>query len=78
MDNTNELFILLSGYAIIIFSNWMYDPTSKEGEAAAEAVELRYRNGFIYLVFLGLIVSINVALILYEICRAFRKKFRKR
>jgi hypothetical protein len=33
IDNTNEFFILLSGYAIIVFSNWIYDPSMiKEGE----------------------------------------------
>ena len=26
IENTNEFFILLSGYAIIIFSKWIYDP----------------------------------------------------
>ena len=32
IDNTNEVFILLSGYAIIIFSNWIYQPEFKSGE----------------------------------------------
>ena len=68
IDNTNEFFILLSGYAIIIFSPWMYDPTNLgPGEQAPEAPLLRYSNGFIYRFFLGLIMFINVSLILFEI-----------
>ena len=32
MDSTNETFILLSGYALIIFSNWTYNPDIEYGE----------------------------------------------
>jgi hypothetical protein len=34
IDNTNEVFILISGYAIIVFSNWIYDPYFELGEQA--------------------------------------------
>tara|TARA_B110000285_G_scaffold225061_1_gene282732 strand:- start:642 stop:938 length:297 start_codon:yes stop_codon:yes gene_type:complete len=78
IDNTNEVFILLSGYAIIIFSNWIYNPEIKSGEQAPHAPELRYNNGFIYIYFLALIVFINLALIIFEITKALRKENRKR
>jgi hypothetical protein len=78
IDNTNEVFILLSGYAIIVFSNWIYNPDIQSGMQAEEALELRYDIGFIYLGWLGLIVSINLALIIFEMFKACRKKNRRR
>ena len=32
IDSTNETFILFSGYALIIFSNWIYNPDFEYGE----------------------------------------------
>jgi len=71
IDNTNEIFIMFSGYAIIFFSNWIYD-VSYDRETAqdiSDLPELRYEFGFIYLVFLTMGVGINFFLIIFEIAK---------
>ena len=60
---------MMSGYAIIIFSGWIYDASYKDADDIPDSPELRYNLGFIYMTLLGIAVSINFVLIILEICR---------
>jgi hypothetical protein len=73
IENTNEFFVMMSGYAIIIFSGWIYDTSQKDADDIPDILELRYNLGFVYATLLGIAVSINFVLIIVEICRELRK-----
>ena len=66
METLNELIILLSGYFLTIFTQWICDP--KE----------RYRYGWVYVACVVLAVFINFVIILYEMFVGLRKEFRKK
>jgi hypothetical protein len=78
IENTNEFFIMMSGYAIIIFSDWIYDAKSADLEDTPDSPELRYNLGFVYMAFLGFAVAVNFVLIISEISRELRKKYRSK
>jgi uncharacterized membrane protein len=82
IDNANEIFIVMSGYAIILFSNWIYNFSYNRETAhdvtVSDDPELRYNLGYWYLGFLSMISGINLFLIIYEICRGLRKKRMKK
>ena len=79
MDNINETFIMISGYTIIIFSQWIYDVMyNKDDQDIQDLPELRYNIGYIYLGFLGMTIIINLTLIIFEIGKMCRKNYRKR
>ena len=67
---------MMSGYAIIIFSDWIYDPEFLSAEDTPDSPELRYNLGFIYVSCLSFAVAINFILIVVEISRELRKKHR--
>jgi hypothetical protein len=82
MDNTNEYFILLSGYAIMLFSGWIYDfehdrNASPDAEVPDD-LELRYNLGFCYVGFLLFSVSVNLVIVLFEIGKMLGKKNKHR
>jgi len=68
----------MSGYAIIIFSEWIYDPEFTHAQDTPDSPELRHNLGFVYMAFLGFAVAINFFLIILEISRELRKKNRQR
>ena len=75
IENTNELFIMLSGYALIYLSNWIYDVKYKATDLTiGDDPEYRYKFGFWYIGSLGIIVIINFVLIVYEIGKALYKE----
>ena len=75
IENTNELFIMLSGYALIYLSNWIYDVKYKPTDLIiGDNPEYRYQFGFWYIGSLGSIVSINLFFILFEFGKALYKK----
>jgi hypothetical protein len=77
MDNTNEFFILLSGYAIMLFSGWIFDFDYDRDDAdndIPDDLELRYNLGFCYLAFLMFSVAVNLIIVIFEISRMIRKK----
>ena len=80
LDNTNELFILISGYAIILFSNWIYNIkyNRDEDNDISDLPQLRYNYGFIYIAFLGFAVTTNLILIIFGMGKGIQKSFRKR
>jgi hypothetical protein len=80
IDNTNEIFLMISGYSIIYFSNWIYDVkyNRETDQDISDLPELRYEYGFVYLIFLTTIIGINFFLIIFEIGKALRKKNTKR
>ena len=80
IDNTNEIFLMITGYSIILFSNWIYNVGYDRDEAQEiyDLPELRYQFGWMYLLQLAVIIGVNFCLILYEIVKALRKNRRKR
>jgi len=82
MDNTNEYFILLSGYAIMLFSGWIYDfehdRDSSDDVEVPDDLQLRYNLGFFYIGFLLFSVAINLVIVLFEIGKMLGKKNRQR
>jgi len=69
IENTNECFIMFSGYAIIIFSGWIYNFEQSDVDDYDDAPELRYDLGFAYLAMLGASVAVNLILVIYEIAK---------
>ena len=82
IDNANEFFMVISGYAVILFSNWIYNFSYNrilaQDVSIPEDPELRYNLGYCYLGFLSMICGINLFLIIYEICKGLRKKRMKK
>ena len=75
IDNTNEVFIMISGYAIIFFSNWIYNVeyNRETDQDIYDLPLLRYEYGFLYLIFLAMIIGVNFCLIIFEIGKALSK-----
>jgi len=78
MDNTNEYFILLSGYAIMLFSGWIFDFSDRDSDPIPDDLQLRYDLGFAYLAFLMFSVAVNLIIVIFEIGRMIRKKNNER
>ena len=79
LDTTNEFFILVSGYAIILFSNWIYNfEYNRDADDISDLPLLKYNIGYVYISFLGLSVAVNLCLIIFEIGKAFKKQNLKR
>ena len=74
--------MVISGYAVILFSNWIYkfsyNRVLAQDVSIPEDPELRYKLGYCYLGFLSMICGINLFLIIYEICKGLRKKRMKK
>ena len=66
MENLNEFFILMNGYFMTVFTQWICDPA------------FRYKLGDIYLPFKLTILIINLILIIFDIGLAFFKEFKRR
>ena len=62
----NESFILISGYFLIIFSDWIYNPEAFYKDENCNDPITVYNYGYAYIVFVVLIVSLNMSFILYE------------
>jgi len=56
IEIANEFFLLLTSYFMLIFSGWVQD------------VEGRYEAGFGFMFLLALILAINLAFIVRELC----------
>ena len=80
IDNINELFVLCTSYFMLAFSGWTYVP-SKEGEYDLKKCNdnplLRYKMGDVYIPFLGLALAFNLTIILFEMTKGLKLKFRK-
>ena len=60
IENINEFFIMLNGYFLIMFTEWICDP------------QLRYDLGWIYIPLEIFVISLNLVLIFYEMFIALR------
>ena len=66
MENINEVFILINGYSLFFFTQWICDPES------------RYEFGFYFMYTEISIVALNFSIILIELYFAIKSYFRKR
>ena len=79
IDNINELFILTSSYFMLAFSSWMYMP-NKDFDLAkcSDNPLLRYNVGKYYIPFLGVALSFNFIIIIFESAKGLRLNYRKK
>ena len=66
LENLNETFIIITGYFMLLFSEWVPD------------VYVRHEYGDVYVELLHGIIAVNVVVGLYDIGRVLRKKYLKR
>ena len=66
IDILNESFILVSGYYLIIFSEWIYDPKSFSDDGYSDDPGTKYNFGYVYISFVALILFVNFSYVFYE------------
>ena len=64
MEIINEIAIYLTSYVIFFFSDWIDD------------IEMRYTLGFVYMPGIMIIVTFNLACVIYEMCSAIYTKLK--
>jgi hypothetical protein len=63
----NECMVLVTGYYMIIFSEWMFNPVLLGSmQEYQNDPELKYNYGFVYIIFLSTNLILNLAFIIYE------------
>ena len=73
----NESFIFTTGYFLMLFSEWIYNPqVAKNGEYVHDPVTI-YNYGYVYITILFLILGLNLSYVLIEFKRSFQKAYRK-
>ena len=78
IDIVNETFILITGYYMILFSDWTYNPVLGNLEEYQYDPMIKYNSGYGYIVLLLMIFSFNLSFIIQEFCKAAIKANRKR
>ena len=73
----NEIFIFTSGYFLMIFSEWIYNPEASEnGDYSHDPVTV-YNFGYVYMIVIVIIISFNLSYVLIEFFKSARKAYRK-
>ena len=63
----NESFIFISGYFLIIFSEWIYDPSSgSSDDGFSHDPVTKYNYGYVYILFVLVVLGLNLSYVLYE------------
>lgn len=62
----NEIFICITGYFMMIFSEWFYDPNLGGKEEYSEDPLLKYNYGFVYFALISIALVFNFWFILYD------------
>jgi len=65
LENLNEVFVLLTTYTFIIFSEFIPE------------VEFRYQLGYAYCILLGTIIGVNIISVFVPILHSGRQNFRE-
>jgi hypothetical protein len=66
IDMINEFFLLATGYAMIVFSEWTYNPVIGTAQEYQNDPLIKYNQGYTYIGFLILILAANIFFILFE------------
>ena len=71
----NEWFLLMTGYYLFIFSDWIYDPRpSSSGEYSHDPIT-KYNFGYSYIVMVVIIISLNMSIVVYELYKSSIKAY---
>ena len=77
IEITNEFFIFTTGYFLMIFSEWIYNPeASEDGDYSHDPVTI-YNFGYCYLTIIIIILSVNLSYVFTEFLKSARKAYRK-
>jgi len=73
----NETFILMTGYYLFIFSEWIYNTKpSAAGEYSHDPVT-KYNFGYTYIALLIAVLGLNMSFVLYEQYKSAIRAFQK-
>ena len=79
MEIFNEMFVCVSGYFLMIFSQWIYDPVAfYNNEENCHAPVTKYNYGYAYIGCVVLVLSLNISFVVYEQCKSGKKAYQKR
>ena len=79
IDNMNELFILISSYFMMAFSGWIFTPIKEFDQTKCpDNPLLRYNVGQIYNYFIGVALSFNIIIIIFDMIKGLKLKYRKK
>lgn len=66
LENINELFIMITGYFMFFFSEWIGD------------VQVRYEYGAVYVELLHAVIIVNMLAVFGDLLKMIRRSYRKR